>query len=55
MRRKFIEGRFELDKNVSDFIVEERSEPPKIYVDDLEKTRTIEFITYTTKIVESKG
>ena len=39
---------------MSDFIVEQRSEPPKIYVDDLEKSRIIEFVTYTTKIVESE-
>ena len=33
-----------------DFVIEERSEPPKFYVDELEKARVIKFVTYTTVI-----
>ncbi len=33
------------------FIIEERAEPPKIYIDSLEKGKTLEFVTYTTKII----
>ena len=32
-------------------IIEERAEPPKMYIDGLEKSKTLEFVTYTTKIV----
>lgn len=37
-----------------EFVIEQRAEPPREYVDDVEKCRVIEFVTYTTKIV-SKG
>ena len=37
---------------MKDFVIEKRSEPPKIYVDELEKARVIEFVTYTTKITK---
>lgn len=33
-----------------DFVIEERSEPPRFYVDSLEHTRTVEFVTYKTVI-----
>ena len=33
-----------------DFVIEKRSEPPKFYVDEVEKSRVIEFVTYTTAI-----
>ena len=35
-----------------EWVIEERSEPPKCYVDSMEIVRMIEFTTYTTKIVE---
>lgn len=41
------------EKN-KEFVIEQHAEPPREYVDDVEKCRVIEFITYTTKIV-SKG
>lgn len=37
-----------------EFVIEQRAEPPREYVDDVEKCRVIEFVAYTTKIV-SKG
>lgn len=37
---------------MKEWIIEERSEPPKCYVDGLEGVRMIEFVTYTTKIIE---
>lgn len=36
------------------FVIEERAEPPKIYIDSLEKGKTLEFVTYTTKLVWDK-
>lgn len=35
-----------------EFIIEQRSEPPKCYVNSMETVRMMEFVTYTTKIVE---
>ena len=34
-----------------EFVIEQHEEPPKIYVDPVEKCRVIEFVIYTTKIV----
>lgn len=36
---------------MTEFVIEERAEPPKAYIDSLEKSKTLEFVTYTTKIV----
>ena len=33
-----------------DFVVEEKSEPPKFYTDSLERTRIVEFVTHKTVI-----
>lgn len=42
---------------MKDFVIEKRSEPPRFYVDELEKARMIEFVTYTTVIrhVDEQG
>lgn len=37
---------------MKEFIIEQRSEPPKYYVNSMETVRMMEFVTYTTKIVE---
>lgn len=37
---------------MNEFVIEVRSEPPKFYFDDLERSRTIEFVTYRTVIRE---
>ena len=39
---------------MNSFIIEERAEPPKIYIDNLEKSKTLEFVTYTTKLAWNK-
>lgn len=39
---------------MKDFVVEVRCEPPKVYVDDLERPRLIEFVTYKTVIRQSE-
>lgn len=36
----------------SELVIDVRSEPPKFYFDDLERSRTIEFVTYKTVIRE---
>lgn len=38
--------------DMKEWIIEERSEPPKCYVNSMETVRMMEFVTYTTKIVE---
>lgn len=37
--------------NMNEFVIETHTEPPRIYIDDIEKSRVIEFVSYSTKIV----
>ena len=40
---------------MKDFVIEERSEPPKFYIDEIEKARVIEFVAYKTVIRTEEG
>lgn len=35
---------------MKDFVIETKSEPPKFYVDEVEKVRVVEFVSYKTVI-----
>ena len=39
---------------MKEWVVSEILEPPKFYVDSLERTRIFEFTTYTIKIVQKE-
>ena len=39
----------------NEFVIWEEHEPPKVYVDSFERTRTIEFVIHTTAIREVGG